>query len=280
METKIYRIGGNGLERIDVPENHAKNILPVGTVLQLQGYSCPKYVIVENLGISERFVSSGATYLSVNLNNYTTTQHEAVTLRYLSEKKDGRIQVYITDEVLSADETLKAWEKAKAKEKAAKEQQAEAEEIAKQEEARGRKIFAEHIPNNAKSLIVAELEIDDCDLMTDYFATKRGKLVVLGWSKHNRDLFSEMRKHAHKLPETAHLAAKPDIDSNGHHKTEENKSWWTPADEHREKYSMGAGYYLKATGRYSTGWRISKRGKWGDDWDKEIYRSLAKRCVL
>ena len=28
--------------------------------------------------------------------------------------------------------------------------------------------------------------------------------------------------------------------------------------EHREKYSMGAGYYLKASGRYSTGWIVRK----------------------
>lgn len=28
--------------------------------------------------------------------------------------------------------------------------------------------------------------------------------------------------------------------------------------EHREKYSMGAGYYLKGSGRYSSGWTVSK----------------------
>jgi hypothetical protein len=28
--------------------------------------------------------------------------------------------------------------------------------------------------------------------------------------------------------------------------------------EHREKYSMGAGYYLKASGRYSSGWKVVK----------------------
>lgn len=280
MKTKIFRIGGKGLERIDVPENHAKNNLSIGTVLQLQGYSCPKYVIVENRGISERFSSYGSRYLCVNLSDYTFKQEDAVCLRYISEKKDQRIQMYITDKILPSDNVLEIWEKAKTKEAAQKSQQVKDEEQAKQEEIKGREILAQHIPSNAKALIIAELEVDNCDLMTDYFSTKRGNLVVLGWSKHQRDLFSEMRKHAHKIPETAHLATKPEIDSNGHPQTETNKSWWTPADEHREKYSMGAGYYLKASSRYSTGWRISKRCKWGDDWDNEVYRSLAKKCVL
>ena len=35
--------------------------------------------------------------------------------------------------------------------------------------------------------------------------------------------------------------------------------------EHREKYSMGAGYYLKAGGRYSSGWRVSKTSYRLDD---------------
>jgi len=97
---------------------------------------------------------------------------------------------------------------------------------------------------------------------------------------HKRDLFKEMRKHADKIPETTHLKTPPKVDSNGHEKTEENKKWWTPSDEHREKYSMGEGYYLKAGYQHHSGWRIEKDIKWGDDWSKEQYISIAKKCVF
>jgi hypothetical protein len=78
--------------------------------------------------------------------------------------------------------------------------------------------------------------------MTDYFSTKREKTVILGFSKHTRDLFPEMRKAAANYGPTAELAQ------------EEN------TQEHREKHSMGRGYYLTGKGisAYSTGWRIRK----------------------
>lgn len=276
----IYEIGSSGLKRIDVPENHAKNNLPIGTILQLNGYDCPKYVIVKNLGIPERFAGYGAKYATVNLTNYRLQQHEALTLKHIKEKKDNRIHVYYTDEIMSADEVLTVWQKAQQKEKEAQAAKDKAEQIAKEKEAKGRELFKKYIPQTATALIVAELETDDCDLQTDYFSTKREKLVILGWSKYTRDLFPEMRKYADRIPETAHLNAPPDVNRNGEKKTEYNKSWWHPADEHREKYSMGAGYYLKATGRYSTGWRISKTVKYGDDWRKEYYIAIANRCIF
>ena len=101
------------------------------------------------------------------------------------------------------------------------------------------------IPAWAKAVIVAELEIDNCDTMTDYFSTKTDRTVILGFSKHTRDLFSEMRKHAASFEETAHLADAPE------------------SAEHREKYSMGRGYYLKDSHRYSTGWTVRKRAFYG-----------------
>lgn len=101
--------------------------------------------------------------------------------------------------------------------------------------------FATRCPAWAKAVIYAVQEIDDCDAMSDYFNVKTGRRVVLGYSRHTRDLFPELRNAAATFPETAHLAT-------------------APADaEHREKWSMGAGYYLKATGRYSSGWKVCKR---------------------
>jgi hypothetical protein len=169
-------------------------------------------------------------------------------------------------------------------------------------------------PAWAKAAITATYEVDKSDSMTDYFATSTEKRVFLAWSKHTRDLFSEMRKAAATFPATAHLgpgkdlykvyvATVGDIVSNGSAYWAGTPSPWhselvphygetfstlaaaeafiakagKPGDisfggtvatfewkirkdsiEHREKYSMGAGYYLKGSGRYSSGWTVEK----------------------
>lgn len=105
---------------------------------------------------------------------------------------------------------------------------------------------AGRIPANAKAVIIAELERDVSDSMTDYFNAKTVRTVILGFSTHSRDLFPELRKAAANFAETAHLVDAP------------------ASAEHRQKYSMGAGYFLKATGRYSDGWKISKKRFYGD----------------
>ena len=102
----------------------------------------------------------------------------------------------------------------------------------------GRERFAAILPPTAKTVIVAELRQDESDHMTDYFAYRTVRTVILGFSSHTRDLFSEMRKYASNLPETAYLS-------------EANEEY-----EHREKYSMGAGYYLGQSKYY--GWIIHK----------------------
>jgi hypothetical protein len=127
----------------------------------------------------------------------------------------------------------------------AKEAKERQERMAEQEERQRQcKAFVAELerrrPPWAKAALIAEREIDDCDIMTDYFATKTGKRLILAWSKHERDLFPEMRKAAALAEETKHLATAG------------------PEAEHREKYSMGAGYYLKAEGTYSTGWKVEK----------------------
>ncbi len=66
-------------------------------------------------------------------------------------------------------------------------------------------------PDKAKAAIVATLVQNECDSMTDYFATSTSRTVVLGWSKHTRNLFPEMRKHAKlsSIPEVAALGNLP-----------------------------------------------------------------------
>ena len=276
----IYKIGKTGLEQIDVPDNHKKNELPIGTILQLNGYDNPKSVIVKNLGIDERFQGYGSRYVTVKLEDFSFGQQEAFTMDHIADKKDNRIQMYFTDEVMPADGVLAIWEKAKQKEQAQQEAKAKAAEVAKEKEARGRELFAKFIPETAQALIIAECEIDKCDLQTDYFATSTSQTIILGWSKHKRDIFSEMRKFADRIPEVAHLAQAPEVNSSQEPKSETNKSWWHPADEHREKYSMGHGYYLKAARRYSTGWLVRKIVKYNNGWSEYLFMSLADRCVL
>jgi len=104
--------------------------------------------------------------------------------------------------------------------------------------------------------------------------------VILAGSKHGRDIFSEFRKAAARIPESAHLANVPTADQSGTPRTEENKGWWRPADEHREKYSMGAGYYLKSSGHYSSGWLVCKVVRYGEKWGDDIYISLAQICLI
>ena len=104
----------------------------------------------------------------------------------------------------------------------------------------GKRLLAERMPAGTVAVLIAEHETDASDIMTDYFATKTGRRVILAFSTHKRDLFGEMRKAAALLPETAHLLTAG------------------PEAEHREKYSMGSGYYLKAGRSYSTGWTVSK----------------------
>jgi hypothetical protein len=130
---------------------------------------------------------------------------------------------------------------------AALQKQAEARQQAQHErdERRARELAfqaeAEHrMPFGAKAVIVAELHNDESDSMTDYFHHSIKRTVILGFSNHTRDLFPELRKLAGLLPETAELVDAPDN------------------AEHREKYSMGAGFYLKNGFRNSTGWAVRK----------------------
>lgn len=105
----------------------------------------------------------------------------------------------------------------------------------------------EKIPVWARGAIVASFDNDKCDLQSDYFHSSVSKSVILGFSKHTRDLFPEMRKHAANFAELADII-------------EAGKE-----AEHREKYSMGSGYYLKTGSSWCDGWRIHKIKTYSDE---------------
>ena len=98
------------------------------------------------------------------------------------------------------------------------------------------------IPAGFRGVVIAELREDDSDSMSDYWGHNNTRSVVIGFTKTSRNNFNNMRKAAAKFAPTADLAtAGKDA-------------------EHRENYSMGGGYYLKAGNRHSDGWAIKIQG--------------------
>ncbi len=91
------------LEAAEVPGKD-KNNLPVGTVLHLNGYNCPDYVITENKGFEPSQANYGASYSCVNLDTGEDFTKQAYSLMWEKDKKDNRIQVYITDRIMDKEE--------------------------------------------------------------------------------------------------------------------------------------------------------------------------------
>ena len=224
--TKVHLLGANRSYDRDV------QTVSVNQVVMLEGYSYDSYVVYE---VSRN--EWGITYHLVNLRTHEF--HTSDLIRPLSEKFG--IGIYYDDanpKFLDPLETAALLTKAKEKKveekKKAKEAREEYERIAK--------IGAERlhplVPTDAKAVIIGTLRVSECDSYTDYYDYGIARTVILGFSKHTRNLFSEMRKHAANFEGTAHLA-------------EYNADY-----EHRENYSMGDGMYL-GKHKYS-GWTVEK----------------------
>jgi len=149
----------------------------------------------------------------------------------------------LNPEFMDEFEVLLLQSEAEYKAKAQKEQQQKEQERREQLKVIGRERLQSIIPTDAKAIIIAELHEDESNAMTDYYDYSTKRTVILGFSTHTRDIFSEMRKYAANFEGTACL-------------TEENEQY-----EHREKYSMGDGYYL-GKNKYS-GWIVRKEKFYG-----------------
>lgn len=224
--SKVFLLGAN--KEID----RAKQVVEVNQVIQMEGYNYHSYVVYD---ITKN--QWGITYKLINLT--TKDFHTADIIRPLKEKF-GIGFYYDSDNPQFMDSFEVAILLQEAQAKANAEANEEEKERIRMEEVKaiGSKRFAEILPENALGVIVARLKQDESDSQTDYFASRTTRTVILGFSTHKRDIFSEMRKHASNFEETAYLA-------------EYNADY-----EHREKYSMGAGYYLGES-KYS-GWIIEK----------------------
>ncbi|MFA0210017.1 LPD25 domain-containing protein [Vibrio artabrorum] len=145
----------------------------------------------------------------------------------------GRMQIKQVEAQAKAEEAEKEAGKQKEREKVWREHQ-QAEEAFQE---------ALEVPSWAKGVIVATLTDYDAETSEPYageFHTKTLKTIILAWSKHNRHLFSEMRKASLNYSETQFL-------------NDKEKSV-----EHRERFSMGEGYYLTDTKYLRYGWKIKK----------------------
>lgn len=224
--SKVFLLGTN--KEID----RAVQVVEINQVIQMEGYSYHSYVVYDI--IKNQW---GITYKLINLT--TKDFHTADIIRPLKEKF-GIGFYYDSDNPQFMDSFEVAILQQEAQAKATTEADEKEKERIQVEEVKaiGSKRFAEILPENALGVIVARLKQDESDSQTDYFASRTTRTVILGFSTHKRDIFSEMRKHASNFEETAYLA-------------EYNADY-----EHREKYSMGAGYYLGES-KYR-GWIIEK----------------------
>jgi len=225
--TKLYSLFGGTTTDTEV------KAVEVNQVIQMEGYSYDRYVVYK-ITHDERY---GYHYHLINLRTLDMQQSEII--KPLSQKFG--IGMYYDEnniEFKTNEEVAELY--AKAQEKKVNRIEKEREEEKQREAIRviGRQWLKDNLPTDAQALIVAKLKQDKSDSQTDYFASSTSRTVILGFSKHKRDLFSEMRKYAANFEGTAYLA-------------EYNEDY-----EHREKYSMGAGYYLGES-KYH-GWIIEK----------------------
>lgn len=224
--TKLYSL----FSRQEIDTN--VQTVEVNQVIQMEGYACDRYVvhkIIHN--------TYGYHYHLINLR--TLDMHKSEIIKPLSQKFG--IGMYYDEnniEFMSNEEVFELF--AKAQEKKVNQMEKEREEEKQRETVRviGRQWLKEYLPEDAQAIIIACLKQDESDSQTDYFASLTTRTVILGFSKHQKDIFSEMRKHASNFEGTTYL-------------TEYNADY-----EHREKYSMGKGYYLGES--YYSGWIIKK----------------------
>jgi hypothetical protein len=224
--SKVFLLGAN--KEID----RAKQVVEVNQIIQMEGYSYDRYVVYD--------ITKNQWGIACKLVNLRTKEFQTADIIRPLKEKFGIGYYYDSENT----EFMDSFEVAILLQEAQQQKKAE-DDQAEQERKRvegvreiGRKRFAEIFPEDAQAVIVARLQQDDSDRMTDYYAHSTKRTVIIGFSKHKRDLFSEMRKHAPNFEETAYLA-------------EFNEDY-----EHREKYSMGDCYYLGES-KYS-GWIIEK----------------------
>lgn len=221
----------------ELPVKKSVSEIKIGQILFLNGYGQDEHSH-KNEAV---YKIEGQRYFTVNMSTLDLSSHEHVRP---IEEKFGIGVYYKKGDTLPVEEVEAAL--IKAQEKREVDNLAKIEAKKAQEEARAAKIaegakILPAIPAGVTHVIVAELRENTSDPMTDYFSYNTIKTVYLALSRHDRNMFDEMRKAAanSQNPEIAALS-------------ENNANL-----ENRENYSWGAGMYLGES-KYS-GWIIRKR---------------------
>lgn len=221
----------------ELPVKKSVSEIKIGQILFLNGYGQDEHSH-KNEAV---YKIEGQRYFTVNMSTLDLSSHEHVRP---IEEKFGIGIYYKKGDTLPVEEVEAAL--IKAQEKREVDNLAKIEAKKAQEEARAAKIaegakILPAIPAGVTHVIVAELRENTSDPMTDYFSYNTIKTVYLALSRHDRNMFDEMRKAAanSQNPEIAALS-------------ENNANL-----ENRENYSWGAGMYLGES-KYS-GWIIRKR---------------------
>ena len=224
--SNVFLFGAN--KTID----RTKQVVEVNQIIQLEGYSYDRYVVYEILkndwGISYKVINLRTKKFYIA--DIIRPLKEKFGIGYYYDSENPQFMDSFEVEILLQE----AQQKKQAEQQEAEQEKKRVEEVSKI----GRKRFAEIFPEDAQAVIEARLKQDESDSQTDYYASRTVRTVILGFSKHKRDIFSEMRKYASNFAETAYLAE------------------YYEKYEHREKYSMGSGFYLGES-KYH-GWIIKK----------------------
>lgn len=221
-----------------------KNNLSIGTLLQQADFDTPRFVVADQLGISNRFPMQGMRYMILNVDTLELCVKYASDLKWINGKNDSRTQTYILSDTLPEDHVKVLYKKAISYKEEKERIQKQTTEKYKNKLNLGRYLFEQVKPDQAKAVIIASREIDDCVIMTERLSIKEEPFFIIGWSMHTITLFSELRK-------AAALSGMPELI----HFSENNRE-----DEHREKYWVNEEcYYLKRGGRYTTAWKVSKQ---------------------
>lgn len=257
MKTTIYEIdflGNVGLKPVQ------DSNLQIGQIFFLNGYGQDEYhherkAIYE---IQKSGYDQKLQYKYVNLDKPVKGIVNAWEIKHI-DKKFGIGSYYKDNDFATPEEITNALQLANDAELRAE----DLKRINKIEsdlvKERGLQLLKENWPDKEPvGLIIAECKQNESDIYTDYFHASTSRTVILGFTFKKQNDFNELRKACLNcdIPEVLKYADRPTVDHNGREKNESNKSWWKPADENRENYSGGSGYYL---GEHSySGWHIRK----------------------
>lgn len=200
----------------------------VGLQVACKGYSFSSNAYL--IGESSSYMME-VLFFNSDINEWQTTHIMKSSVLFF-EPFDGNFQLSIEQVKGIKDE----FEEINRKKIAKRNEEIEAQLLKRNE---FKKRFSEIKPDGAKAVLIAEYLENDCGVNDDYYGSKTIKRVLLGFSKHKRNLFPEMRKAAATFSDTEFLS---DSSSDC---------------EHRENYSMGRGTYLTQGSAYS-GWLIRK----------------------